>query len=118
VFIVCYLVIHDEGRRGPRVKRLYHSRLFDIRCVNAQGARVMEDTMSVNISDLKDKVIDGASATDLNSDELAECLEFCRKTWEAWRKSNAAAEMKRKAVAAAIKDPAIKALLAAKGISL
>jgi hypothetical protein len=74
--------------------------------------------MSVNISDLKDKVIDGASMSDLDTDEQAECLDFCRKTWEAWRKSNAAAEMKRKAISAAIKDPAIKALLAAKGITL
>jgi hypothetical protein len=74
--------------------------------------------MSVNISDLKDKVIDGANVSDLSADELAECVDFCCKTWAAWRKSNAAAEMKRKAVAAAIKDPAIKALLAAKGITL
>ena len=74
--------------------------------------------MSVNVSDLKDKVIAGAVATELTEDELAECLSFCQKTWEAWRKSNAAAEMKRKAISAAIKDPAIKAMLAAKGITL
>ena len=74
--------------------------------------------MSVNVSDLKDKVIAGTTAAELTADELAECLDFCAKTWAAWRKSNAAAEMKRKAVAAAIKDPAIKAMLAAKGITL
>ena len=74
--------------------------------------------MSVKISDLKDKVIDGASPAELTADELAECVEFCAKTWAAWRKSNEAAEMRRKAISAAIKDPAIRELLAAKGITL
>jgi len=74
--------------------------------------------MSVNVKELKDKVIDGASVAELSQDELAECVDFCQKTWSAWRKSNEAAEMKRKAIAAAIKDPAIKSLLAAKGITL
>ena len=92
---------------------------LDIRLENAQSARGHEvNSMSVNVSELKDKVIDGATALDLNEDEIAECLDFCQKTWASWRKSNAAAEMKRKAISAAIKDPAIKAMLAAKGITL
>ena len=68
--------------------------------------------------DLKDKVIDGATASDLSEDEVAECIEFCKTTWIAWRKSNAAAETKRKIVSAAMKDPEFKALLAKKGLSL
>jgi len=74
--------------------------------------------MSVNVKELKNKVIDGAGVTDLTEDELAECLDFCCKSWTAWRKSNANAERARKITALAMKDPEVKALMASKGMTL
>lgn len=78
-----------------------------------------EEDMSVNVKELKDRVCTGAyNVHDFNDDELMECLSFCEKSWISWRKSNAAAENKRKIVSLAMKDPDVKAFLASKGITL
>ena len=72
----------------------------------------------MNISELKEKVISGMSASDLTEDEIAECIHFCQKTWIAWKKSNGNAENKRKIVNVALKNPEVRALLAKQGIVL
>ena len=72
----------------------------------------------MNISELKEKVISGMSASDLTEDEIAECIHFCQKTWIAWKMSNANAENRRKIVSVALKNPEVRALLAKQGIVL